>query len=108
MLVNTFPLSNDQPVPNFIKNFWSDVKNYIADDAKQARILLVGLDAVIQEMLNAESLNGFVKIRTANFEEIDEFAKQTYIIIAWEDESDRLAFACYYDPSIMENIYAFS
>lgn len=93
MILNTFPLSDDQPVPNFVINFYSDLRQFLLN----ADTNYESVSDAVNDLLSKRGVFASVSLNTitVNDWDIDNYGE--YIIMCWQNQKQQFLFIDCYD-----------
>jgi hypothetical protein len=93
MIVNTFPIGDQQPTPKFVVNFYNDLRRFINSQAAEYQDAAETIDA----LLNQHSLTASISMQYVSFNEWEPDHQYPYIIFGWPTEIDQLRFLMHYN-----------
>lgn len=92
MIFNTYPINDNQPVPQFIKNFYNDFRLFLINSNK---VYEDSNDAVC-ELLRQKGLLASVSLNTVTVNDWEDDNKGHYLIVCWRNIKEQYEFIKHY------------
>ena len=92
MIFNTYPINDFQPVPSFVKNFYSDLRHLIINSDKNYE---EPADAVL-DLLYKNGLSASISLNAITVNDWDDDNEGSYLILCWRDINEQHDFIQYY------------
>jgi hypothetical protein len=108
MILNVYPRAKkfSQPVPNFVINFYEDLRSFILGEEHKC----LDLNESIAELLILRGLSASISLNMITVNDWEEDNESDYMILCWQNIFDQHAFIQYYnakdDPKPTPQPYA--
>ena len=92
MIFNTYPLNQDQKVPDFVKNFYTDLRKLLIDELEN----YTDCQSAVSDLLKMRKLNASISLNTIKVDDWESESQGNYMILCWQDKVDQHAFIKHY------------
>jgi hypothetical protein len=92
MILNTYPINDDQPIPQFVKNFHKDLRQFAINSNKAYE----DTDEIVADYLKQKGLSASISLHTITVDDWGTDNISHYLIICWQDEYKQWEFIEHY------------
>ena len=88
MIINTYPLADQQPTPEFVSNFYEHLRAFLIQHEGQFETT----DAAVSALMAEQRIQASVSFQRVTFNELDPGREYPYMIFGWPSKEDQEAF----------------
>jgi len=97
MIINTYPINSSQPAPDFVGNFYNNLRGVIID----SNGVFEESEDAVKYLLKLHQLSASISLQSVSFDDWEKPNVAHYIIFGWRDESEQYEFIKFYSKKKM-------